>query len=383
MRYRVLILGGYGVFGARIARRLARDPHIELVIAGRRPHAATAFTDKLQREIPAAAVYPVRLDIHAGRFALQLQALHPNLVIHTCGPFQVQDYVVAETCIELGIHYVDLADSRQFVTGFRSLDNKARARGVLAVSGASSVPGLSSAVIDHYLPAFRSLHSVAHGISPGNRAPRGLATVTAILGYAGKPLTQLHRGHWITVYGWQGLHKHGFPAPLGKRWMSYCDVPDLELFPQRYPDLHSVSFSAGLELGLLHLGIWTLSWLVRTRLIGNLGNHARLMQGMSRWFEGMGSDSGGMYVSLSGLDSSSQRIHYHWHLRADRGAGPQIPATPAVILARKLARGELNHRGAHACMGLFTLDEFMRELRDFDIHQRVVINSADRAALMR
>ncbi len=38
------------------------------------------------------------------------------------------------------------------------------------------------------------------------------------------------------MHGWQGLHRHRFPE-IGYRWMSDVDVPDLDLFPQHYPEL--------------------------------------------------------------------------------------------------------------------------------------------------
>jgi len=100
------------------------------------------------------------------------------------------------------VHYVDLADARSFVTGFAALDADAKAAGVLAVSGTSSVPALSAAVVDHLLPEFSALHGIDHGINPGNQTPRGLATVQSILSYCGKPFQQWHDEHWHTAYGW-------------------------------------------------------------------------------------------------------------------------------------------------------------------------------------
>ena len=60
-----------------------------------------------------------------------------------------------------------------------------------------------------------------------------------------------------------------------------------------------------------------------------------------------------------------------WHLIAKQSHGPYIPATPAVILAKKLARGEISQRGACACVGLVTLAEISHELSDLDIHTSV------------
>jgi short subunit dehydrogenase-like uncharacterized protein len=45
--------------------------------------------------------------------------LGAELVIHTAGPFQGQDYgVVAAAVAAAGAHYIDLADGRRFVCDF-------------------------------------------------------------------------------------------------------------------------------------------------------------------------------------------------------------------------------------------------------------------------
>jgi hypothetical protein len=40
-----------------------------------------------------------------------------------------------------------------------------------------------------------------------------------------------------------------------------------------------------------------------------------------------------------------------------------IPCTPAIVLALKLARGEMKERGAMPCFGLLGLDGILDELR--------------------
>lgn len=96
---RVLVLGGYGNFGTRICRALTMRGGIEVIAAGR--------------------------------------------------AFQGQDYRVARAAIEIGAHYLDLADAREFVVNFsRELDPLARAANVFAVCDASTLPALSTAVLD-------------------------------------------------------------------------------------------------------------------------------------------------------------------------------------------------------------------------------------------
>jgi hypothetical protein len=362
----VLVLGGGGVFGSRICRRLARDPALRVIAAGR-----TAAT--LEKFAAETGIETCVLDASAGLRAA-LGETGARLVVHTAGPFQGQDYAVAEACIAAGVHYVDISDGRDFVCGFGTLDARARAAGVLAVSGASSVPALSAAVIDSGRDCLARLAGIAIGISPGNRAPRGPAVIAAFLGYTGQPISCWKDGAWRRVFGWQDLRRVRVEG-LGPRWFSACDVPDLALFPERYPGVATVEFHAGIELGTLHLGLWALSWLVRARLVGSL----RPLAGFARWLgdvtRGLGTDRGGMYVHLDGTDAAGRPIRRRWSLVAQAGDGPYVPGTPAAILAKKLARGTLTARGALPCLGLFTLEEFRAEIADLAIRDRWVVEA--------
>ena len=91
------------------------------------------------------------------------------------------------------------------------------ARGVAVISGASSVPALSSAAADQLERGLRHLQSIDIGISPGNKTERGLSTVRAILSYCGQALPT---GAGPRAYGWLGRWSHRYPAPVGRRWLS-------------------------------------------------------------------------------------------------------------------------------------------------------------------
>jgi saccharopine dehydrogenase-like NADP-dependent oxidoreductase len=354
MTRRVLLLGGYGNFGAFIARRLAREPGLAVIVAGRSETKARALAGQLNAEWAA-------LDIFAGLDG-NLEKLKPDIVIHTSGPFQEQGYSVAEACIRNGAHYLDLADGRDFVTGILRLDAGAKAADVLAVSGASTVPALTSAVVRKYASEFETLDAIHAGIATAQKTNRGLATVRAVLGYAGKPFKTLIDGQVRDVYGWQGLRWRSFRG-LGWRALGNCDVPDLALFPQRIPALRTMRFHGGLELPVLHLGLWSLTWLVRLGIVPNLRAAAPALSAMSHLFDGFGTDDSGFYVEMTGLGPGGQPRRVAFDLTARAGDGLMIPCTPAIVLAMKLARGEMQERGATPCFGLLGLDDILDELR--------------------
>lgn len=351
MPVRVVLIGATGVFGGRIARRLSGDPRFELILAGRH----RAALDRLVATLDAADVSATTLDVEAEDMPRALAGLQPQLVIHTAGPFQCQDYRVAEACIDCGSDYIDLAVGRAFVSGIQQLHDRALRAGRLIASGASSVPALSSAVVDALLPKFGRLDSIEHAISPGNRTPRGDATVASILGYCGRPVRVWRSGKWCVAHGWMDGKRQ--PFPFGVRRVGVCEVPDLELFPERYPGVRTVIFRAGLELPLLNEGTWCTAALVRMGLIRNLASHAHTLRRLSERLMRFGSDVGGMVVEMHGKDLEGAPLHLRWHLTADAGHGPEVPVTPAVVLARELADGRLTIKGAQPCMGLLSLEQ--------------------------
>jgi hypothetical protein len=359
---RILVLGGYGLFGSRIVRALACDADTTVIVAGRDPARATSLAASL--DAPRARIETAAIDTTAADFVERLAALHPDLVIDTAGPFQGRDYRVALSALSVGAHCIDLADGRTFVCGIHALERLAHGAERRVVSGASSVPALHAAVIDAHLSRFSQLEHVETAIAPGNRTPRGWATTLSILGYVGRPFRVLREGAWLTAYGWQSLRRRDIEG-VGTRWVARCDVPDLELLPERYPGLRTLDFRAGLELRRMHFGLWLASWAVRARLLRSLVPLARPLFAMSEAWQARGSETGFMQVSMRGVGNDGRPLQLDWTLVARCGDGPQIPATAAVVLARKLARGELPGGGAGPCLGLFTLDEFMAALDGF------------------
>ncbi|MBQ4837628.1 saccharopine dehydrogenase family protein [Pseudoalteromonas luteoviolacea] len=368
MSKKVIILGGYGNFGQRIAKSLASHD-ITLIIAGRNQEKAEQFVELLKKS-SNATLETWQVDLHADAFSQQLKAQKPFMVIHTGGPYQGQGYTVPKACIDAGAHYIDLADDRQFVCDIGCLDKMARENGVLVVSGASSVPGLSSAVIDHFLPLFENIDSIDIAIAPGNKAQRGTATIEAILTYTGHPFSVFRQGRWQPAYGWMDAKSHDFGDIAKRRLLANVDVPDLALFPERYGVSERVSFQAGLELPLLHWGMVTMAAIAKWNIVKSWAPLAKQLDTLSNCFLKFGSDIGAMEVSIKGRDLNVQPQTLTWRLYAPDGHGPYIPTFSAIIIAKKLLSDSIDHRGATACVGLLKLSEFYAHFNAFGIYQK-------------
>lgn len=373
----ILVLGGYGNFGKRICESLVQNAGICLLVAGRSLGKAQQLCQSLQAGSAAAELRPVALDIFAEDFSRQIKNLQPFLVVHTSGPFQFQDYRVAQACIDAGSHYIDLADDRRFVCDITQLDAQAVAKNLFLVSGASSVPGLSSTVIDYFHREFSRIDSLDIAIAPGNRAERGEATVKAILSYTGHVINVFEDGQWIEKIGWMSPRKMDFGPVVGKRWLANVDVPDLELFPSRYTPVKTVNFQAGLELPLLHWSMVGMAWFARRGFIKSWAPLVKPIVAASNWVINFGSDTGAMIIKINGLDTEQNAKEILWRLTAEGGVGPYIPTLSTIILAQKLIAEKPLTAGAMPCLGLYSLEDFDALARSWGIYHQTFCNGVE------
>ena len=358
----VLVLGGYGLFGKRVCAGLLRIDGVKVLVAGRDASAARAFADSLGERVSA-----LQIDWQAPDFIAKLSAVNPRILIHCAGPFQAQDYRVASAAIGIGAHYIDLADGREFVRGVASLNQAALAKGVSVISGASSVPALSSAVVSALTKGWQSVQHIDIGISPGNKTERGLATMRAILGDVGEKIPAWRAAKPAHAIGWLGLRRFSYPKPAGTRWLVDCDVPDLALLPECYPELQTLRFGAGLELSVLHLGLWVLAGLRRLRLLPNLARFAQFFKSSSERFLSYGTDVGAMHVLVSGIDADGEPTQSTWTLVAESGHGTAVPAAASIAIARALLEGSTIFNGAVPAVSALPLQKYLVELAPFKI----------------
>jgi hypothetical protein len=340
---RILVIGGYGGFGARLSRRLLAAGH-EVLVTGRSFDKAAAFCAGKPGAVPLVAD-------RTNGIGLAMARERPDLVIDAAGPFQGSGTTVPEACIAMRIPYLDLADARDFVTRIAAL----KGAEVPIVSGASSLPALSGAVVRELASGLVRVERIDIALSASNRAVAGPAVATAILSYVGKPVRLWRGRRWMGATGWQELRRETFrvagAAPL-RRWVALADVPDLDLIPDALPGKPAVTFRAGTEFGFQMLALWALSWPVRWGWIASLRPATRWLHALQQLTGRAGSDRSAMSVTLTGSG-----VERRWTLVAERGDGPEIPTLAAQLLAEDVLAGAVAS-GARDASGLLTLDRF-------------------------
>jgi len=333
---KILILGGYGTFGGRLAHLLAEDKRLTLFIAGRSIHKAKKFCQGLPS---GAQKVPVFFDRNAD-VETHIREINPNLVVDAMGPFQVygeDPYRVVKACIASGVDYMDLADGSDFVKGIHQFDQEAKAKNIHVLTGVSSFPVLSAAVVRKLSHDMTCVKIIKGGIAPSPYAGVGLNVIRAITSYAGKPLPLTRDGKPATGYALTETMRYTIcppgRLPLNNILFSLVDVPDLKVLPELWPGLDSIWIGAGPVPEVLHRMLIGLSWLVRLKILPSLLPFASLFHfviNILRW----GEHRGGMFVSVEGTNPGGERIERSWHLLAESGDGPFIPsmAVQALIL---------------------------------------------------
>ena len=348
---KVVVLGGYGVFGSRLAELLLRDGHT-VWLAGR-------DLEKARKLTTVIGGHPMSVDVRARPEIIF--GPEPDIIIDATGPFQANDkysYRIPRLCLDSGVDYLDLSDDARFTTGISILDDEARKRGCRLLSGASSVPGLSSVVAAELCRDFDEVLLIDTAILPGNRAPRGASVIASLVGQLGKSSPVWRGGVWRDQRCWSERQRVSL-APDLVRTGYFIEVPDISLFPGFF-GARSVIFRAGMELDLLNMSLRGLGALRRIWPFELNPGRVRFMQWCANLLLPFGTDRGGMCVTVVGRKGTGFRQR-EWRMIAAAGDGPYIPGIVARTLLRCLERVP---PGARPCLAELTLAEIEEAMSD-------------------
>lgn len=311
---RILILGGYGVFGSLIAKELLDIP---LTIAGRDGAKAARFAATLGPNARGIA-----LNIRNLGACLKAFEGH-DAVVHCAGPFAGQDGTVLEACAETKCHYIDIADDRGYTEQVRSFHDRFERRGLTAAYGCSSLPGISGALAS--VLQSRSQENptrIRVTLFIGNRNPKGEAAVGSVFRILGK-FIKAPQG---PIPGFGDPETVALPAPWGPRTVFNFSSPEYDLFPQAF-GAKNVTVKIGFELGLIGRGFRFLARFPEFIRAACLGPLVRIGNTLSFF----GSSGGAVAVEFFFADGSSQM-----EAVSSPTNGQKMAILPGVFVVRKL-----------------------------------------------
>lgn len=356
---KILVLGGYGVFGGRLIELLLNIESLEIVVSGRDRNKAEDFCKKHSGD---ATLTPLALD--RTDIALQLPEIKPDIVIDASGPFQAYGqnrYATVEACIATKVNYLDFADAADFVFGVSRFDQQAKAAGIFVISGVSSFPVLTASVLRE-ISKTMEIHHVTGGIAPSPFAGVGLNVMRAIVGYAGSPITLFREGKRAQAIGLAETRRYTISVPgklpMRNTHFSLVDVPDLQVLPPEHPTMQSIWMGAGPIPEILHK---VLNWMARMRSTFRLPSFEPLSPLFYRVLNlfKFGEHRGGMFVHVSGA-ANNKPVEQSWHMLAEGDDGPYIPSMAIEAIIRKIAAGEMPKAGARSATRELELEDYSK-----------------------
>ncbi len=331
---RVLIVGGYGVFGRLLAAELLRTTPAEVVVAGRNPTEAGRACRDLDRSWPGR-VEPMAIDL-ARPGELRRAAEGCLAVACTAGPFQGLRARIVDEVIEAGAHWVDIADATDWVLGIvedAELDERARAAGVAVGTGLSTLPALSGTLASALLGRVPQARTATVVLSIGNRNRKGSAAIaSALVGGMGE--------------------SSRVETPLGPRLAYRIDAPDERLLAQK--QLETTCWVA-LESPIAR----RVAILARSRSAqrdpSTMMTRARFLSRLSSLWS-VGTSGGCVQVELRDERGSGA-------VAAFVGSDQRMAILPAAIVVERLVEGSIQLRGVIRPVDWLPAADWVAELR--------------------
>lgn len=285
MSDRVLIVGGRGRIGTSVARDLAAHAQAKITVTGRNPDAGAG-------DLQALGVEYLALDL-SDRSALRQAIADRNLVVHCAGPFHHRDASVLQTCIELGVNYTDVSDSRGFTRRALALRDAAAAAGVTAIVNTGIFPGVSNSLVRQGVEQLDEAERIHLSYVVGGSGGAGVTVMrTTFLGLL-TPFEVWLNGKWQSVLPYSDRETIQFPAPFGKISVYWFDMPESITLPESFPVKTAITkFGTAPDL-YNHLTWmvahwWPKSWLKNPAVIEFLSQVSYRMTAFTNQFSGVG-----------------------------------------------------------------------------------------------
>ena len=224
----VLIIGGRGRIGNSVAQDLVTHTDAEVTITGR------DYKGTVPPELSPDRSRYLALDL-ADSAGLTQAIAASNLVIHCAGPFHYRNANVLKTCIEAGVNYVDVSDSRSFTR--RALDYRETAKnaGVTAIINTGIFPGISNSMVRRDVEQLDTAEHIHLSYVVGGSGGAGVTVMrTTFLGLQ-MPFDAWVDGKLQQIKPYTDRETIEFPEPYGKTGVYWFDMPEAITLPETFP----------------------------------------------------------------------------------------------------------------------------------------------------
>ncbi|MEM9534981.1 MAG: saccharopine dehydrogenase NADP-binding domain-containing protein [Cyanobacteria bacterium P01_E01_bin.45] len=363
----VLILGGTGRIGSSVARYVCQLPDVSVTISGRNAERGQQLCQALGETIQFLRL---SLEDVAG---LREAIAKTNLVIHCAGPFLYRDASVLKQCIEAGIHYLDVSDSRDFTQLALSLRPQAETAGVTAIINSGIFPGISNSMVRQAAEQLDVPDRIQLSYVVAGSGGAGLTVMrTTFLGLL-HPFQAWVAGAWQAVEPYSDRQSVTFPH-YGKAPVYWFDVPETLTLAESFPTVQTVATKFGSLPDIYN----HLTWLTARGIPPKLLKHPTTIEFLSYVSYGMTQVSDrltGIGVAiraevtgrLDGVERSAVSTLFYDDTAAAAGMG-------TAAIADSLLQGRLTKPGVWSVEQAVSTSDFEQAMAAHRLHVTVTID---------
>ncbi|MEG4941408.1 saccharopine dehydrogenase NADP-binding domain-containing protein [Microcoleus sp. F4-D5] len=360
MANRVLIVGGRGRIGSSVAQDLVTHTDAEITITGRNSEAS------IGSGLPPDRVHYQTLDL-TDSAALHQAVSSSNLVVHCAGPFHYRDASVLKTCIEAGVNYTDVSDSRSFTRRALELRETAKNAGITAIINTGIFPGVSNSMVRRDAEQLDEAEHIHLSYVVGGSGGAGVTVMrTTFLGLQ-TPFEVWADRKWQQVKPYSDRETIEFPAPYGNTGVYWFDMPEAITLPEAFP-VKSVVTKFGTSPDLYnHLTwfvakYWPASWLKNNSVIEFLSYVSYGMTSVTNSFSGVGVAVRSQVTGLkNGQPAKVCSTAVHPNAAAATGIG-------TGSIAQLMLEGELKKPGVWSVEQALSTELFERAMQNRNLN---------------
>jgi saccharopine dehydrogenase-like NADP-dependent oxidoreductase len=352
----VLILGGSGRIGSKVAADLLAHTPANITIAGRNLTTGAQLSHQLGDRTQFVVT-----DL-ADNVRLKEAISSADLVIHCAGPFHYRDASVLKTCIDQGVNYVDVSDHPSFTRKALAYKAEAEAAGITAVVNTGIFPGISNSMVRRDVEQLDEAEKIHLSYVVAGSGGAGVTVMrTTFLGLQ-RPFEAWIDGQWKTVKPYSDREVVEFPT-YGKVGVYWFDMPEAFTLPETFPVKSVVTKFATVPQFYNYLTWSVARWwhpkLLQTKAVIEFLSHvSHFMTDVSDRFSGIGvairSEVTGRKAGQP-MRCCSTLVHPDTAISAGIGTG---------TVAELILSGKLNKPGVWAIEQALPTDLFEMMMRD-------------------
>ena len=238
---KILILGGYGFTGKRLAHHLLAQTEAEIILGGRHIEKAQSYADQLNAEFTGGRVSACFMDA-ADRPSLSQALRGVDLLLVAAPTTQHAEWVI-RAALDSGTDYLDVQLSARKLALLQSLTPDIKRAGRCFITEAGFHPGLPAAMIRWAAGHLERLDSAltAGYLNIGRSTPYSEAVDELMEVFQSYQAQVFKDGRW-TKPGSYEIRKVDFGGEIGVRQCYSMFFEELQALPEMYPALREMGF---------------------------------------------------------------------------------------------------------------------------------------------